>query len=467
APDLRSAPRRRPAVQRRVLPDHRPVAHDQLRRLAVELEVLRIGAEDCALVDPAVLADGRVPLDQHVRADVRAPADRDVRTDDRVGAHDDIRAELRARVHDRGRVDPMFRDRFHFQHAAAPSAVPDPGHQLGFDGELAVHVPGAPHLTHVPSELEHLELEADLVARRHRPAPLHVVECHEIDRLPLDVLHRFHEQETADLSHRLDDQHARHHRMTRVVTLEEGLVDRDVLETDDALARLEFDDPVDQEHRVPVRQVLHDLLDVHDRLDPRALRSLPQRVRELQVPCVARTLRDHVPADARAEEREIADHIADLVTDELIRKAKLARRDPGLIQYDRVLQRRTEREVPRAQRLRLVQEPERPRRGDLLAEAVRYDLEGTVLTTDPRMVEVDRRGDPVRRGRHGRVRGAAVRFDADRGAHLENGRGFALCDRPGTGQYVQEKPEAAIPDRDFRTLQIDPEIVDLQRRDRG
>jgi len=43
---------------------------------------------------------------------------------------------------------------------------------------------------------------------------------------------------------RLDHEHARHHRKTREVAIEERLVDRDVLDRQDALARLALQDTV-------------------------------------------------------------------------------------------------------------------------------------------------------------------------------------------------------------------------------
>ena len=41
--------------------------------------------------------------------------------------------------------------------------------------------------------------------------------------------------DAADLSHRLDDEHARHHRVAGEVALEEGLVDRHLLDADGAV----------------------------------------------------------------------------------------------------------------------------------------------------------------------------------------------------------------------------------------
>src|SRR2546430_9501213 len=58
------------------------------------------------------------------------------------------------------------------------------------------------------SELDHFELEADLVPRHHGPAELHVVERHEIDDFVRDVLslemaHQQH-SEGQDVSDKVD-----------------------------------------------------------------------------------------------------------------------------------------------------------------------------------------------------------------------------------------------------------------------
>jgi hypothetical protein len=70
-------------------------------------------------------------------------------------------------------------------------------------------------------------------------------------------------QDRAGLRHRLDDQHPRHHRVMREMALEVRLVDRDILESSQMLARLAGEHPVDHQERVAVRQILENLADVH------------------------------------------------------------------------------------------------------------------------------------------------------------------------------------------------------------
>jgi len=106
---------------------------------------------------------------------------------------------------------------------------------LGYD--LPIHVAHAFHFARLAAELDHVELEADLVSGNDGPPELHVVERHEVHDLVFDVLplEVAHQQHAPHLRHRLDDEHPGHDGMTRKMPLKEGLVDRDVLDADDAL----------------------------------------------------------------------------------------------------------------------------------------------------------------------------------------------------------------------------------------
>src|SRR5207302_8550825 len=64
------------------------------------------------------------------------------------------------------------------------------------------------------------------------------------------------------LRHRLDDQHARHHRTAREMALEIIFVDRDVLDAGCLLVRHHVDDPVDHQKGVAMRDHFHDPLKV-------------------------------------------------------------------------------------------------------------------------------------------------------------------------------------------------------------
>ncbi len=66
----------------------------------------------------------------------------------------------------------------------------------------------------------------------------------------------------AGLRQRLDDDDPGHHRPLREMPLEERLVDGDILQRADALARHALEHPIDQQERVTVRQPLEDRVDV-------------------------------------------------------------------------------------------------------------------------------------------------------------------------------------------------------------
>ena len=68
------------------------------------------------------------------------------------------------------------------------------------------------------------------------------------------------EDDAPDLGHRLDQEHSRHDRVAGKVTLEEGLIQRDVLQTHGPAARFQFEDAVHQQEWVAMRQHAQDFL---------------------------------------------------------------------------------------------------------------------------------------------------------------------------------------------------------------
>jgi len=104
----------------------------------------------------------------------------------------------------------------------------------------------AAHADRVRSLLQHLALQAELIAGNHRAAEARLVDATEEEELAVAVLEAAQEEHRAALRHRFHDQHARHHRRAGEVALEELLVGRDVLDADDLLSFLELEDAVDQ-----------------------------------------------------------------------------------------------------------------------------------------------------------------------------------------------------------------------------
>ena len=111
-----------------------------------------------------------------------------------------------------------------------------------------------------------------------RPAEPRAVDRHEVGDLARRLLSAgmdLHGEERGGLGERLEDEHARHHRLAREVPEEERLVHGDALPAHEPLARLEEDHAVDEQERRPVRDEPLDL-------PRRRARSRPSRSRSWQ-----------------------------------------------------------------------------------------------------------------------------------------------------------------------------------------
>src|SRR5690606_6691794 len=62
------------------------------------------------------------------------------------------------------------------------------------------------------------------------------------------------EGDASHLGHRFENQHPRHDRLIRVMPRKVRLIDRDALDPYRPAPRLDSDDPIDHQHRVPMRQ---------------------------------------------------------------------------------------------------------------------------------------------------------------------------------------------------------------------
>src|SRR5262249_9126254 len=67
-------------------------------------------------------------------------------------------------------------------------------------------------------------------------------------------VHLAQAKDARSLRHALDQEHTRHHRITREVALELRLVDRDVLDADAMVFTADVDDAVDHHERVAMRK---------------------------------------------------------------------------------------------------------------------------------------------------------------------------------------------------------------------
>src|SRR6476619_4671133 len=103
------------------------------------------------------------------------------------------------------------------------------------------------------------------IAGHHWLAKLALVDGEKVNRARLlRAFHRLDAYHASGLRHGLDHHHARIYRTLRKMPEKRRFVDGDVLDADPAVIASDIDDPVDQQHRIAVRERLQDLVDVHE-----------------------------------------------------------------------------------------------------------------------------------------------------------------------------------------------------------
>src|SRR2546421_1828469 len=131
--------------------------------------------------------------------------------------------------------------------------------QLFPNKSLAPDMPGAAFYPH-----RH-RLQQQLIARHHRVAHLDLVH-REQDRQLAGVFQLLAQQYAAELRHGLYDQDPGHDRRAGIMSLEEDVVEGDVLDPDRPLIPFDLQNAIDEQHRVAVRQDALDAPDVERRL---------------------------------------------------------------------------------------------------------------------------------------------------------------------------------------------------------
>jgi hypothetical protein len=169
--------------------------------------------------------------------------------------------------------------------------------------------------------------------------------------------------------------------------LEKWFVDGDCLYPGDFCVAFEGYNSVNHQKRISMRQNLHQLIG----LDPAFAvegwlidgkgagpRLLPRnRPRQLGIRTVARLDRNHMPANALTNEREITDNIQDLVADELVGKAQwFFTQDRITADYDGILEAAALDQILLHERLDIFVINERPGRRDFAFKDRRSDFGG-------------------------------------------------------------------------------------------
>src|ERR1700676_3488768 len=112
----------------------------------------------------------------------------------------------------------------------------------------------------------------DGIAGHHRLAEFALVDGEKINRARLvGAFDRLDADHAGGLRHGLDHHHAGIDRAVGKVTEKRGLVVGDVLDADARVIGADIEHPIDQQHRIAVRQRLEDLIDIHERESDRCL----------------------------------------------------------------------------------------------------------------------------------------------------------------------------------------------------
>src|SRR5207247_236185 len=123
---------------------------------------------------------------------------------------------------------------------------------------------------------DELDLEPQLVSGEHGPPEAYALEAREHDAaLGRQTVGRALGEKAAGLNKRLADEHARHDRPARKVPREEGLVRGHALHGHQPLPVGDFDDAIDEQKRITMRQVTSDVrvIESHDVISPPAAAS--------------------------------------------------------------------------------------------------------------------------------------------------------------------------------------------------
>src|ERR1017187_6025113 len=112
-------------------------------------------------------------------------------------------------------------------------------------------------LAEVAAHLGQLDFDDQHVSGQYRLAPPHIVRGHEVGDLP-GIFGAAQHQNSRDLRHRFQLQHARHDRMAGEMSLKKRFVEREVFDADDFIA-VYFRHAIHHQKRIAMRQNLHDL----------------------------------------------------------------------------------------------------------------------------------------------------------------------------------------------------------------
>jgi hypothetical protein len=249
------------AIQRDVLADLVMVADLETCRLALIGNVLRRHTNRTKGKESVVGANFRRALDRDVRDQVTVLSEVDIRTNYAVRANLARRGNLCPWI-DNGRGVDVHEglNRAYVDASVSAAAARTVDQLAGNDGfryalvadpGIALHPGGGHPWNRAPAG--DFDFQPQLIARTDGLAEFGAVDSGKDHDLVAAVFDFGQQQCAASLRNGLDNQHAGHDGQAGKMSGEERLVNRHVLDGDNSLFSLEFQHPVDQQHRIAVR----------------------------------------------------------------------------------------------------------------------------------------------------------------------------------------------------------------------
>ena len=253
------------------------IADDRLRSFAAILLILRGDAAGTEREEDIIVADGELAFENNVRHETGARADAHGGADDAVGSDFGIGSDFGFGIDERGGVDGHERNAGRLRGrrfdglvtfvTAVGGAVSglvgedEFAHESCFGDDLTVDGGDALHLRHGVFEAEHLHFNAKLIAWDDRSAEFSFFDGSEEHDLAASVRSERAHQDAGHLRHGLYNEYSGHNGIAGKVADEVRLVDGDILDPDYRIIRY-FNDSVDHQHGITVRQKRSDFLNI-------------------------------------------------------------------------------------------------------------------------------------------------------------------------------------------------------------
>jgi len=134
------------------------------------------------------------------------------------------------------------------------SATDNRAGQLCLNRHMRIHCRNPLHLIIAVPLFQNDDFDYELISGDHRMAEPAFVDPGKIDQLGHSIRVAAQQQYNANLCECFDQQYSGHDRMVRKMSLEKGLVDGHILEPYHAFGAVGFNNPVNQQKRVALRQ---------------------------------------------------------------------------------------------------------------------------------------------------------------------------------------------------------------------